>query len=301
MARSDHADETDEPTSTATLWRDVEIDPVEIALPSGVGYTLRAYRLSSEVTLSEADPASGSGDDFDAASAEVFASRRRPGADDEAELEPFDEDELTKQALAAGGRKDDDDEDEPAAADDESDEDSDEAEEEEEEDEEEAGAEEVPVFLGRRGKVYLFKSPEGLVDFVKSGAEHDLSQLDSWSDLVERITVDDVEPSEEDRYELDLVVENLRGGHDVWDHTLIIKAGEIARDLGYALRIEPIVNALASGSPLDDLDESMRAANEGGAKAFFARRRLRKHGEQQAALGWRTIIGKISGAVDWRD
>ena len=300
MARSDHADETDEPTSTATLWRDVEIDPVEIALPSGVGYTLRAYRLSSEVTVSEADAESGAGDDFDAASAEVYASRRRPRADDdEEELAPFDEDELTKQALAAGGRKDDDDEEaELASAVDETDEDADDA---EEDAEEEDATEEVPVFLGRRGKVYLFKSPEGLVDFVKSGAEHDLTQLDTWSDLVERITVDDVEPADEDRYELDLVVENLRGGHDVWDHTLIIKAGEVARDLAYALRIEPVVNALAPGSPLDDLDEAMRTASEGGAKAFFARRRLRKHGEQQAALGWRTIIGKISGAVDWRD
>jgi hypothetical protein len=159
----------------------------------------------------------------------------------------------------------------------------------------------VPLFLGRRGKVYLFKSTEGLVNYVKSGAEHDLTQLETWSDVVEKISVDNVEPDDEDRYELDLVVENLRGGHDVWDHALIIKAGEIARDLGYALRIEPIVHALGPGSPLDDLDESMRAADEGGAKAFFARRRLRKHGEQQAALGWRTIIGKISAAVDWRD
>ncbi|GAA1787033.1 hypothetical protein GCM10009682_06350 [Luedemannella flava] len=299
MARSDHADESAEQTPTATLWSDVEIDPVEIALPSGVGYTLRAYRLNTEVTATEADHESNAGDDFDAASAEVFASRRRP-AEDEDELEPIDEDELTKQALAAGG-KDRDDEDERAEADDDSEDEDEEEEDETEEAEAEAEAEEVPLFLGRRGKVYLFKSPEGLVDFVRSGAEHDLTQLDTWSDLVERITVDDVEPAEEDRYELDLVVENLRGGHDVWDHALIIKAGEAARDLGFALRIEPIVNALAAGSPLDDLDESMRAAAEGGPKAFFARRRLRKHGEQQAALGWRTIIGKISAAVDWRD
>jgi hypothetical protein len=34
---------------------------------------------------------------------------------------------------------------------------------------------------------------------------------------------------------------------------------------------------------------------------FFAKRRLKKIGAQQAALGWRTIIGKISAAVDWRD
>ena len=43
--------------------------------------------------------------------------------------------------------------------------------------------EEVPVFLGRKGRVYLFHSPEKLVEFVKSGAEHDLSQLDSWAEV----------------------------------------------------------------------------------------------------------------------
>ncbi len=39
----------------------------------------------------------------------------------------------------------------------------------------------------------------------------------------------------------------------------------------------------------------------GGVGGFFARRKLKKIGAQQASLGWRTIIGKISAAVDWRD
>ena len=105
----------------------------------------------------------------------------------------------------------------------------------------------------------------------------------------------------EDRYELDLVVENLRGGHDTWDLPLLIAAGEVARDLGHALRLKPVILALAPGSPLDDLDESLRKAESGGMSGYLGRRRLRKIGAQQASLGWRSIIGKISAAVDWRD
>jgi hypothetical protein len=45
----------------------------------------------------------------------------------------------------------------------------------------------------------------------------------------------------------------------------------------------------------------LRASVEGGIRGFLARRRMRKIGTQQAALGWRTIIGKISAAVDWRN
>jgi len=148
----------------------------------------------------------------------------------------------------------------------------------------------------------LFRSVEGLVDFVKSDdAEHDMLQLDSWESLKTRLTVSSVVPSDEDRYELDLVVENLRGGHDAWDSDLLISAGEVARDLAYALQLEAVRTALSPGSPLDDLDEALRSDANGGLGGFFARRRLKKIGAQQAALGWRTIIGKISAAVDWRD
>jgi hypothetical protein len=37
------------------------------------------------------------------------------------------------------------------------------------------------------------------------------------------------------------------------------------------------------------------------ATGFFARRKLRKIGTEQASISWRSIIGKISSAVDWRD
>jgi hypothetical protein len=61
------------------------------------------------------------------------------------------------------------------------------------------------------------------------------------------------------------------------------------------------VGALSPGSPLDDLDEALRTSENGGVRGFMARRRMRKIGIQQAALGWRTIIGKISAVVDWRN
>jgi len=59
--------------------------------------------------------------------------------------------------------------------------------------------------------------------------------------------------------------------------------------------------ALSSGSPLDDLDEALRATDQGGLGSFFAKRRLKKIPAQQSSLAWRTVIGKISAAADWRD
>jgi hypothetical protein len=270
------------PADVDELWSAVRIDPVEIALPKGVGYTLRAYRPVTEVT-----PTDVSGREEDA-----FPERARPVPElDEDEEAEFDEDDAEEDEEEL-------DEDELTAEEDEE-------EEEEEEDEEDATAaaepEEVPVFLGRAGRLYLFRTPEALVEFVKSGAEHDLSQLDTWPEVVERLSPGDVQPLAEDTYELDLVVDNLRGRRETWDANLVIQAGEVARDLGYALRIEPVIAALAPGSPLDDLDEALRATEGGGLGGFLARRKLKKIGAEAAPLGWRTIIGKISTVVDWRD
>jgi hypothetical protein len=304
---------------TDALWSEVRIDPVEIALPRGVGYTLRAFRPSKDLATPDLGDRE---DDFPEAASEA-----------DEEPEPIDEEELTRLALASGRRDrrgtrrdvDEDDEDkdedeespvedlaedlEEELTDEEADEsagdkddDADEADEAEEA--EEAAAEpdeDVPVFLTHRGKLLLFRSAESLVDFVQSDIEHDLTQLDTWSDLKARLQVIDVVPKPEDTYELDLVVENLRGGPDAWDHGLLIQAGEVARDVGYALRISSIISALSAGSPLDNLDEGLRDAEEGGFGSFFARRRLRKIRAETAALGWRTIIGKISALTDWRD
>jgi hypothetical protein len=269
------------------LWDEVRISPVEIAMPGGVGLTLRAYRLTSELTPTEIDAEEE--DLFDAR--ERTARERR--AEDEGEVILDDE---FAALVAEDGGKDaktaDELAEEPEAADF-----ADETEEEAEKEEDE----EVPMFLSHRGKLITFKTPESLVSFIRSGAPHDLAQLDSWSTVADRVQSSDVDPLPDDRYELDLVVENLRGGHDTWDLPLLIAAGEVARDLGYALRLKPVILALSPGSPLDDLDESLRAAESGGMGGFFGRRKLRKIGAQQASLGWRSIIGKISAVVDWRD
>jgi hypothetical protein len=265
----------------STLWEEFEVSPVEIAMPGNrVGLTLRAYRQAS--TLTPTDVSEREDED------DVFAGRRASGPLDQEELPEF---EWTQEQLDAIAE---------APADDQEAEESAEAKEAADEDEadeqaEETDDEEVPVFLSHKGKLLLFKSPEGLVEFVKSKAPHDLTQLKDWKKVVAKVKPEDVKADEGDTYELDLVVENLRGGPDAWDADLVLAAGEIARDLGYALQLKKVIVALSPGSPLDDLDEALRATG------FFARRKLKKIGSEQASLGWRTIIGKISSSVDWRD
>ncbi|MGW5671187.1 DNA primase [Micromonospora sp. NPDC003776] len=289
--------EVDRPAADRALWDELRIDPVEIALPSGTGFTLRAYRPARELTPT--DVAERDQDD-------PFLARRQV-----VETEDDEEVVILDEEFAALTADEDEDEDERpegrrrgrtgAAAEEADEAETDEEDEDEDEADEDAGDEEVPVFLSHRGKLLLFKTPESLVSFVRSGAPNDLSQLDSWNELSERVEPADIAPLDEDTYELDLVVENLRGGHDAWDPALLIEAGEIARDLAYGLRLPAVLDMLSAGSSLDDLDEALRASVNGGIGGFLGRRRLKKIGAQTASLGWRTIVGKISAVVDWRD
>jgi hypothetical protein len=265
------------------FWKRVRIDPLEIALPGGAGYTLRAYRQNTDIT-----PA-----DVSEREDEVPMPRRRASAvelDDDGDL--LDEAEISDDLA-------DRDLDET-----EFDDDVDDLDEETVDDDVEPDGEvveEVPLFLSQGGHLLVFRSADSLVEFVLSDAEHDLQQLDTWDSVTRGIQPEYVVSLPDDTYELDLVVKNLRGGHDAWDPELLVRSGQLARDLGHALRIEPVVLALAPGSPLDDLDDALRAAADGGLGSFFARRRLKKIGAETASLGWRTVIGKISAVVDWRD
>ncbi|HEY8472164.1 MAG TPA: DNA primase [Natronosporangium sp.] len=284
---TDGAEAGTRPAAVEELWRELRVDPVKVALPGGVvGYTLRAYRPASQLT---ADVAPAEAEDED----DPFEARERQRAAEDALADlgvMVDESEPVPAEADADAE----------AADAEESADAEAAEEQAEAEQAPETEEEVPVFLSHRGKLLLFGSPESLVSFINSDAPHAMTQLDTWSELVKRVTAADIIPAAEDTYELDLVVENLRGGHDAWDLPLLISAGEFARDIGYALRIKPVINALAAGSPLDDLDEAVRAA-ETARFGLFARRRIRKFSTTQTSQGWRTVIGKISAAVDWRD
>jgi len=274
-------------TSTDRFWAKARIEPIELALPGGVGYTLRAYPMSTDITPS--DYSAREVDEFPDRSA-TYTSDAEPDAIDEAEL------------AAQAGFPDEPDADTDADADVDADEDELEAEAaDDDDDDDEPVEEEVPLFLSKDGRLLLFRTRAGLVDFVQSEATHDLTQLPGWSDMCRDLVPERVVAAEGDAYDLDLVVKNLRAGHAAWDADMLVRAGQVARDLGHALHIEPVMLAMSPGSPLDDLDEALRGVASGGMGSFFARRKMKKIGAETASLGWRTVIGKISAVVDWRD
>ncbi|MFG3342813.1 DNA primase [Glycomyces sp. NPDC048151] len=259
---------------TDKLWNETSVDPVELHLGKDSGFTLRAYRMSDTLPGAKAkaeEPEAAEEEEED-----VPVGRHAAAEDDDTDAE-------------------DEDAPEPDAADFE-DEDA-----EEEEDALDAEPEEVPVFLTRKGKLLVFREADALVAYVKANDDHDLAAIEEYAELQERLSADDIVCDEDDIYELDLVVANLRGGQESWEPELLIKAAEVGRDLGYALKNDSVIASLAPGSPLDDLDETFRVVVDGGLRGKLAKRRLKKNDSQQAAIAWRGVIAKINDHVEWRD
>ncbi|MCD0443794.1 hypothetical protein LO763_09180 [Glycomyces sp. A-F 0318] len=277
MAAESNASERS--AETDKLWNETGVDPVELHLGKDSGFTLRAYRMSDTL------PGPKNAQESEDAEAEAVAKEEDAPVED-AEGRPDIADDAEDEDAPEPDAADFEDDEEPAA--------------EAEEDALDAEPEEVPVFLTRKGKLLVFREAEALVAYVREHDDHDLAAIEEYAELQERLSADDVVCDEADTYELDLVVANLRGGHDTWEPELLIKAAEVGRDLGYALKNDSIVGSLASGSPLDDLDEAFRVVVEGGLRGKLAKRRLRKNDAQQAAIAWRGVIAKVNDHVEWR-
>jgi hypothetical protein len=63
------------------------------------------------------------------------------------------------------------------------------------------GDDDDPVFLGSDLTVDLFRTPEGLADYVRSGEDHDLAEMVTWADVAEAEELP-VEPEPEEVYDL---------------------------------------------------------------------------------------------------
>ena len=304
----DDADGADlDPADHRALWEELRIDPSRSRCPPAPAYTLRAYRMSTELT-----PTDTSDRDDD----DPFAARARDAKRKTTRQTVFTDEELARVGRGGGPRRAarsarpdegdaDEDDDADAADEDATDEDeaaahADDEDVEEEEEEESRGGSRLPhppwqaAALPQRrvaGELHPVRARRTTSPRSTPGRR--------WPTGSQPV---DVAPLDEDSYELDLVVENLRGGHDTWDPALIIEAGEVARDLAYALRLPAVLDMLSPGSTASTTSTRPSVPWSTAASArFLGRRRVRKIGAQTASLGWRTIIGKISAAVDWRD
>ena len=131
------------------MWEELRIQPVEIAVPKGVGYTLRAYRLNTELTPTEVESEE---DAFAIRTKALGTSPKKPVeiSDEEIFSEEYAEIAERERPRSLGKPKADDSDDDPDAVADESDEVSDDIDADLEESAQDADDEEAEADRGRR-------------------------------------------------------------------------------------------------------------------------------------------------------
>ena len=114
---------------------------------------------------------------------------------------------------------------------------------------------EVPVFLGRNGRVSVFGSERTMARYLADEHEHDLSPLATYSDIHTAATDGslDVAVAEENVYVLSGLADDLADGPDAVDRDQLELAVELLRDVGEYSDDDIVDETLDADKPLGRL------------------------------------------------
>ena len=152
--------------------------------------------------------------------------------------------------------------------------------------------EDAPRFLGSKGKVYLFRSADGLGTFIRGKSRHDLREIATWADVVESDVA--ALPAEEDRYDLAEISDLFGHGSstDVFDYSRLAHAFDGALDIAEYAELDNVAGLIRPDTPLGGaFVESQRGLGKSLAPADTA----------AMASAWDELVEMVSGAVRWQD
>lgn len=151
-------------------------------------------------------------------------------------------------------------------------------------------------FLGAGGKIFLFRSPERLLDFIGSDKEHDLVGLATWSELIAGVAKHGhpIVVSKEDDYDLAGADVLIHGKDVIWDPAPLAYAADLLLDVAEYAELERVTELLNTESKLS---EAVAAARAGQGRTL----RPNPVEQEQLANEWGEAISAVTHLVSWRD
>ncbi|WP_285680839.1 serine/threonine-protein kinase [Actinoplanes sp. NBRC 103695] len=156
----------------------------------------------------------------------------------------------------------------------------------------------TPVFATSAGRLPLVPRPEQAAGFALASPEHDLSRIPHWGWLCQSMSRGYLPLLDANRYDLGLPAVNLEMDPARWLPDLLVKSGTIANELILALDIEEAFQLLAPGTPLDQLDDSLRQAGDRPRKNHI--RQWQQLDRRMLAAWWQHVTDIIESRLDWR-
>ncbi|MEU0558483.1 Hsp70 family protein [Dactylosporangium sp. NPDC006015] len=156
------------------------------------------------------------------------------------------------------------------------------------------------VFLARAGGPLLFRSVEGLTEYLLDDDTHELAAVPGWDAARDRFVTLVGHPGDEDVIDLDLVQYNLGHPPQQWLPDLLIGARDVAVELADAFDLHDIGALLAPGTLLDTVDDLLRTADQ-PFTARSTRRRLATVDADTVRATWHAIAARLDGVAAWSD
>jgi hypothetical protein len=112
--------------------------------------------------------------------------------------------------------------------------------------------EEWEAFLGHGEHLYAFPDTAHLAAFIRTDTEHDLVDHPDWEEVPDAL-VDELEPSDERRFDLVGVPELVAGPADIWTVAELADTVAILRSLAEVCDLEAVTDVLDSAEGFDVL------------------------------------------------
>jgi len=155
------------------------------------------------------------------------------------------------------------------------------------------------LFLGRQGRLLLFRSAEGLVRHLDTD-DHLLAEIDGWPEVKDWFNTLAMVPDPEDQIDLEVVPYVLEYPPREWLPDVLITGRDLVAEIATAFALTDVSKLLASGSRLDQLDDIMRQARQ-PMTGWMAHRRMRRVDVTPVVRDWRRAIDSIDRMVLWED
>ncbi|SHN47368.1 Hsp70 family protein [Cryptosporangium aurantiacum] len=156
------------------------------------------------------------------------------------------------------------------------------------------------VFASEGSRLPLFPRPEQAGDYAVGTDDHAMTSVLHWEALRDSMALAFLPLIPENRYHLDMPAVTLERKPKDWLIELVINAGDLARELSYALDIPEGQDLLGPGTLLDRADDALRVAQRTPFR-LHGRRDLRAFDQAQLVAAWRRVAAVIDAQLDWRD
>jgi hypothetical protein len=155
------------------------------------------------------------------------------------------------------------------------------------------------IFLARGRRLRLFRSPEAMADFLMADTEHDLTRLPNWRTIRRSIRKASLEPDVGDYFDFDFVLRALGRRPELWVPRAFVACRDIVFEIAKAFRNKSLLDLVAPGSAIDQLDDLMRIVDEPFA-GWSARRKLQWLSGSTVKTHWGLAATRIRGISHWQ-